>query len=360
MNYVISEPEYKTSNWYKHIIDGLLEEKRKKRFSLTFLEHIEDIEQLNISDSDVVFVIGTNSDWILNTVLICAALFSEKIIVLGNHERPHGTKTYSVVSGDIENDIRALYSYLKSYGKNKIALYGINPDSTSDSLKMECFLASGGLKTDLFYNDSSLKNCYNSFISNGISYDGIICVNDYAAISFIKHNENKNLPFVTSCGGTMLSKFFSPSITQMETNYHSFGSAAFKLAKMLTDKSINSLDIRLCGKFTPGETTEFLPLKQEDILKAPIIFKNSDKFYADSEIDEMLKIETLFNTCSLDDLYLIEGVLKNMTYSDMSNMLFISENGIKYRLKNMFKICDVYSKKEFITMLKKYIKSETR
>ena len=39
MFYAIGEPEYKTSNWYKDILDGLLAEKRQKRFSLIMQQH---------------------------------------------------------------------------------------------------------------------------------------------------------------------------------------------------------------------------------------------------------------------------------------------------------------------------------
>lgn len=358
MNYVISEPEYEASNWYKHILSGLLSEKRKKRYSLKFIRDFDEFKAFTIGNSDIVFVIGTNNDWILKTVSNCTFFFRNRVIVLGNHERQLGNGTYSVVSGDIENDIRILYSYLLSYGKKNIALYGINPDSASDYIRQESFLAEGGLKSNLFYNSVSLKDCYEEFA--GSEFDAVICVNDFAAISLLKHSNKTPAPFIVSCGGTMLSMFFSPSITRMETNYKDFGRCAFTLAKMLIDSDVNSINIRLKGKFIEGDTTNFLPLKikaEKKILKQ---LKTADKFYADFEIDEMLKIELLFNSCDADDLLLLERVLNEKIYADIAKELFMSENGIKYRLKNMFKFCGVSSKKEFISMLKKYIKLEKR
>ena len=47
---------------------------------------------------------------------------------------------------------------------------------------------------------------------------------------------------------------------------------------------------------------------------------------------------------------------RNILSVENCDCVFMSENGIKYRLKNMFKICEKDSKKEFVKMLKNYIK----
>lgn len=356
MFYIISEPEYETSTWYKHIIDGLHTERRKKRYSVKFIQDFSELKSCRIADTDIIFVIGTNNDWILNTVSNCKIFFSNKIIILGNHNPPPGGNTYSVVSGDIEKDIMLLYSYLLSYDKKKIALYGINPDSTSDNIRKKSFLAIGGSENALFYNDKSLKDCYENFYNLISDYDGVICTNDFAAISLLKNLKNSPAPFIVSCGGTLLSAFFSPSITRIKTNYEDFGKSAFTLARMIEDDSINSINIKLKGKFIAGDTTDFLPLKSENTHTILNKQKTHDNFYADSEIDEMLKVERLFNSCDADDLLLLDRVLSGKKYADIAKELFMSENGIKYRMKNMFKICEKESKKEFIKMLKNHIK----
>ena len=70
MFYAIGEPEYKTSNWYKDILDGLLNEKRQKRFSLTMLEDIRLLDRRQVSQEDIIFVIGTNSEWLEKTLML--------------------------------------------------------------------------------------------------------------------------------------------------------------------------------------------------------------------------------------------------------------------------------------------------
>ena len=49
-------------------------------------------------------------------------------------------------------------------------------------------------------------------------------------------------------------------------------------------------------------------------------------------------------------------LIKNYTYQNIASELFMSENGIKYKLKNMFEILKVKSKSELMEILNKYTK----
>lgn len=355
MFYVIGEQIYKNSIWYKTIFDGLMAEKRKKRFSLTVLESVQEIESLCVHSEDAVFVLGADSSWLKKTVLLCSKLFDNRVIVLGNHEGSLDGGKYSIVTADIAHDIGVLYGYLKAIGKNRIAMYGINPDSASDDFKKESFLAQGACEEDLFYNSDTLDRCYESFLKRLPEYDGVICVNDYVAISLIRHLGINKRPYITSCGGTMLSRLFSPSITHMRIDYGSFGKVGVELCGILVkNKNINSVNVRLAGTFAAGETTDFCALDKPRVA-AERPRRADDKFYSDREVSEMIRVESMLNSCSGQDLRLIEMVLENSTYQRISDELFISTNGVKYKLKNMFEVLNVKTKREFIDMLKRYI-----
>ena len=58
--YVIGEPEYEASNWYRSILEGLISEKRQRRFSLIPIETVDTLKDLNLQDEDLIFIIGTN------------------------------------------------------------------------------------------------------------------------------------------------------------------------------------------------------------------------------------------------------------------------------------------------------------
>lgn len=357
MFYAIGEPEYKTSNWYKDILDGLLSEKRQKRFSLTMLDTIDQLEECAITPEDIIFVIGTNSGWLDKTLQICEGVFDNRVIVLANHENRFSKGKYSIVTADITHSVQLLYNYLKLYGKQRIAMYGINPRSSSDAYRKRSFLLCGGKEKDLFYNTISLSQCYDEFAERAGEYDAVICVNDYAAISLTKHLPDYRQLFITSCGaGTLLSKFFTPSITHTRINYRAFGEAGLDLCRILQKNSnTNCVNIYLASDFVLGQTTELLPFVKEAMQEVQSIHKDDDKYYADLEIDEMIRVETLLNACDPSDLTILHGILAGKTYPSLAEELFMSINGVKYKLKNMFSLCGVRSRVEFVDLLKKYI-----
>ncbi|MBQ8804455.1 MAG: hypothetical protein IJZ53_12535 [Tyzzerella sp.] len=357
--YAIGEPEYKTSNWYKDILNGLMNEKRQKRFALTLLDSIDELNQVTISDEDIIFVIGTNSEWLEKIIDVCESIFDNRVIVLANHENRLHKGKYSIVTADITRSVQILYSYLQVHKKERIAMYGINPESTSDAFRKRSFLACGGSEKDMFYNLISLSQCYDDFAQKMDNYDAVICVNDYAAISLVRHLKDYKQLFITSCGaGTLISKFFSPSITHTRIDYQSFAKAGLDLCRILQKNSnANSVNIYLASDFVLGETTDNLPFFKEAMQEIEKIHKDVDKFYSDLEIDEMIRIEKLLNSCDSEDLLILKRILDNATYSSIAEELFMSTNGVKYKLKNMFNICNVSSKTEFVDLLSKYIKT---
>lgn len=136
MFYCLGEPGYETSSWYMHIVSGLLNEKRSKRFTVFLAYDIDEIEKFPITKDDVLFIIGSAIKWLDVVIDTCEKKFDNRIVVLGNCERKKGKK-YSIVASDVSHDIRLLYKYLKTHKKNNIAMYGINPHSAYKTFKRE-------------------------------------------------------------------------------------------------------------------------------------------------------------------------------------------------------------------------------
>ena len=354
--YAIGEPECKSSNWYNDIVSGLMKEKRRKRFALIMLDSIDELEHYTIADEDVIFVIGANTNWLASIIQLCEIRFHNRVILLSDHENRLGFGKYSIVTSDVAHDIQVFYNYLLSCGKTRIALYGIVPGSAADDLRKKSFLSCGATEEDLFYNSESLSKCFEDFARRLNDYDAVICVSNYAAISLIRFLNNKNHLFVASCGsGTLLTHFFAPSITHTHIDYLAFGSAAINLCHILQNsKSIDSINIFLESKLFIGETTNNIPLTPKSLSETNIDYKSTDKHYSDSEIDEMLRIETLLNSCDEEDFLLLDNLLNNMTYAQIAEKMYMSTNGVKYKMKKMFQICKVSSKCELIDLLNKY------
>lgn len=358
--YIISEPIFNTSSWYKNIMDGLIELQRKRRLNLEYLTQVKELDNFTISDEDTVFVIGTNSEWLNSTLSACSRIFDNRIIVLGNHNRISGGIRYSTVMANISESIILLNSYLRFHNKHNIALYGINPASSSDKLRTECFLTQGGSEKDLFYTNGSLMECFSSFSEKIHEYDGVICVNDYAAISLITHLKNseydRNL-FTTSCGSSLLARLSAPSITHTQVDYTKFAESAYELYRILSkNKSVSSLTLQLSCDFVIGETTDFLPAPDSLDSSFKIMEKEDDLYYTDSEIKEMMNAEKLLINCDDQDLLIIEKLLCNKSSTDIAADLFMSQSAIKYKIKKMYNICNVHSREAFVSTLSKYIK----
>ena len=354
--YVIGEPEYETSNWYRSILDGLIAEKRQRRLSVVMLENVSALQSLLPEQEDVIFIIGTNSKWLDGIIELCEARFFNRCIVLGNHNRRLCGRSYSIVTADIARDVRVLYGYLESLGCRRIALYGVNPESTSDAFKQESFLSCGGQEADIFRNNGSLAGCFDTLQQERTEYGGIICVNDYCAISLVRHlPESDSIPIV-SCCGTPLSGYFRPTITGMRIDYEAFGKAGLDLSRILQKNSnVNAVNIFLASSFCPGETTDGLPLPNRTVAAEPVTVKSADRFYSDPEIEEMLRVEALLSSCEPEDLELLHRLLAGETYAQIGEALFMSTNGIKYKLKGLCRQSGTQSRRELVGLLQKYL-----
>lgn len=355
--YILGEPGFKSSSWYNQILYGIKSEKHSKHVKTIHVSDVSEFNLLSVDTCDTLLIIGSNEKWILDSIAVCEKHFKNRIIVLGNIKRGVSDKKFSIVSGDITSDVILMHNYLKHYDKNKIALYGVNPDSASDICRKNSFLSlyENGDK-DIYYNSGSLSECYESFKENESEYDGIICVNDYTAISLISHLKQNN-PYIVSLSGTQLASLHNPSITGLKINYCEFGAACMELSKMFTkNKNITSVDVYISASFCPGETTDYLPLPKTLSLETTAV-EVSDSFYTDEDIKQMINIEKLLISCSDEDLRIIERILQNATYGELSEEFYISVSGIKYKLKKMFDLCGVSNKTAFSDLLKSYIKN---
>lgn len=356
--YVISEPGFGTGIWHYNIMDGLIELQRKKRLDFEFLTDTAALNRAAITESDTAFVIGTDNEWFGAVLPRLGRLFGNKVIVLGNHNPISCGTKYSTVMTDVRESVTALYSYLKFHKKDNIALYGINPCSASDKLRCECFIDCGGETDDLFYMRNSFAECFETFLRESERYNAIICVNDYAAISLIRHlgdSAAKNEFFIAACGSSRLSQHFSPSLTHTESDYKKFAAAAYDIHRILhkSDDS-NSVDIRLSCVLNIGETTRFLP-PQTEIYDCPTADKQRDLYYSDVEVREMMNTEKLLALCDDTDRHIIELILGGKSAARIAETLYLSQSAVKYKIKKMYNICEVKSKDRFISVLNKYL-----
>ena len=84
----------------------------------------------------------------------------------------------------------------------------------------------------------------------------------------------------------------------------------------------------------------------------PVIAPDPDGFWEDREMNEWMRIEQLLAACDETDLTILR--LLREERRDIAEEAYLSDNGVKYRIKKMKRICAVESKRDVIALLEKY------
>lgn len=355
---VVVEESYKVTVWCREILDGLRQEARKKRVSLTLSTAIEDIEQ-NTEDSCII-IVGAETEW-LNNAAILAKRNGKHPIILSNQSENDLQNGVSRVTEDISGSMSEIMSLFAARNCKNVALYAQNPDSASDSFKREAFLQSGGLAEDVFTNDGSLSDCFDRFYTRHKEkrYGGIVCANDFAAISLIRHlnyvNEDIGKIDIISYSDTLISRCTSPAVSTVKANLKSFGQHAFMIVDCISkSKNVSGIRILCSWEIIHRETSSSVT---EKIYTEPrSTGKRLGRFYGDSELMEMLKIETLLSECDETDLEMVRLILDGKKTAEIENVCYLTETAVKYRIKKMKEICNCETRTELCHFLKNYIK----
>ena len=79
------------------------------------------------------------------------------------------------------------------------------------------------------------------------------------------------------------------------------------------------------------------------------------EFYADGDMRNMLTAEQILNTCSDSDRLIIMSLISGMTIEETAGHCFLTEGGVKYRIKRILNECKLSDKSELLTLLKDYL-----
>ncbi len=355
--YYCVEKEYRDTSWCVETLKGLYSElKRKKQTA----QEVEDIEGLSmeIGERSSVIIIGSLKSWISERI----TEVSNKgmlPIVLNNTEVSYTNKAYSNVSSDVYGALRAAIYTCKAYGKGRIALYGINPNSASDTIRKKAFIKVGGKEKDIFNNHGSLRGCFYSFFPSIEYYDTIICANDFVAVSLVTRLKKsgydlKRLYIISCSDGIMLEKI-SPSVTAFSRNFKAFGKAAVLVHEaFIKNPDISYTDTHIKYEMRIRRTTKGLVLQEEPTKILVSEVENPVNIYCDEELQEIMKVENLMRNCDAIDMQIIDALKKKKTYENIAEMLFISLSAVKYRIKNLCKLASVSGIKTLMELLNKY------
>ncbi len=350
--FIACEPEYIESTWCSEIIRGITEAAKKKRIDVVFANDNED--KITPQSGDMLAVCATNPYWISNYILGKRNKTGAHIVLVGN--TPLGLEVSNVCI-DISHAMNSVLSYLRNDClKKRTALYGVNPTSVNDLAKLSSFSSEG----KAYLNRGNLVACYNEFLNDAENYDSVICTNDYAAISLIKQLK-ADAPslvdklYIVSFADTTLAAQCTPSVTSVSMDFYECGKTAVDVfGHLKKNTTVSCINVSMKSRIIPRDTTGGVPFSGCSVDISPQSGNDITDFYDDSEVIPLLTLERLFNACDSTDLAILSLIVKDKAYEDIAETLFMSVNGIKYRLKRLAGICGASGKKDITSLLKSY------
>jgi hypothetical protein len=364
---LIFEPDYAETLWGKQYLEGIRTEAERCGDRLCLREpdyFAEPVLTAPETHRPLTLLIGTSVSWIPHTASFlngqgvhCILLAYSASMVVGS---------VSSVTMDYKQAVRSLTQYLEQNGRSRIALLGINPDSSNDMQKYDAFLhyrrRRGVLnpEKDVFWNFAQLHNMCQLFYNAREQYDAVICANDVAAIlvlNFLQNNQIK-VPeglYIASIGDTKLARMIKPGITAAKLDFFEAGRQAVQLYTIL-DKNpdLTALTATVNCRIHADESTDFAPVR-------PYVEPEADAdeikpvwFYSDQEVIDILHLEDLLNRCDDIDLNILHGISAQQKYIDLAETLHISENTVKYRLRKMLGLTGQNTREDLIGLVQRY------
>lgn len=355
MVYLVVENKFRQYPWCQRILRGLHEEVKRKKVEL---QEIDGVVYSGMQ-GDSVLLVGASQEWI-EVMAMRARNARMYPIVLSNRQPGVSNYTISSVTMDIHSSMQLAVDYLRSIGAQKLALYGVNPQSSSDKWRAIRFEELTGCPKNIFFCTDTMEEVFCSFYKQIEHYDGAICVSDYAAVSLIRRLKQKCYPVpdnlrIVSYGDMSLAKLIYPSITSITDDYENFGRAALSISSTVNkNDTISAINIHLRSRLNIRQTTGCKPYRDTHN-EIEIKSVQENLFYADQEMSDLAKLETLFAHCDETDFSIIQLIRQSAPYTRIAQECYISETAAKYRVKKMEKLCGVASRQELISYIEYFL-----
>ncbi len=372
---IVIEPDYHHSIWCERTVFGISTEIGKKKYDLLIIDGETypsfDYETLFADAERLLIVVGTSVSWIPRAL----AFFESRQIqvILVSYQPPEYTQLRGVVRMDYVSAMHKLITYLKACGRPRIALYGFNPNSSADRIKLRYFCSLAQKEGDadpeghVYYNYASLAQCYDDFRFDVSRYDAVICANDIVAVSLVKRLQRSDIRvpetlFVTCFGDSMLSQFVSPSVTTASLDHVEMGRQAVALySHLYRQPEAVSSSIRVESRLHVRESTMQIPPPDNyAMLTSASEPTDAVDFYSDEEVKHLCVIDSLIAGCDELDRDILSGILAGKTYETLAETLATTTSTLRYRLRRMLGIVGLDSREALVKLFQQYIPGFTK
>ena len=347
---ILLERDYASSLWGQNLYNSLI---RKLRLNRITYCHIDGTCPDNL---DTVFIIASNKNWTLHVIKQLNKGGIRPILLCSQYENLPGC-IYNCVCSDIDTSMQNLLDTLKGQGRNRIALYGINPQSIGDIGRVNSLLTWKKPIYDsiqVFNNKGSLQKCFDDFFVHIDEFDIVICANGFAAVSLVKNLQNQDPEQleriqIVSCVANRLSDYHRKHIISWNINFEQYGQAALYIYRELAKHPyLAEITVKIACTYDNNQVpSEAVPVEMD-------LNKNEDSFYSDPELREMLIVDKYLTLSDKIEQTIIESFIQDLSYNEIADQCFFTVSGIKYRTQSLLEKIGAESKTQLIELLKKY------
>ncbi len=332
MIHLIIDPAYAQTVWGRALRDGLKKALRRKRRAAA-----ESDELPALCAADPVFLIHSDPALFAREIAQCNGAGVVPILLAAAPQSHPGR--YHCVHAD---PVGALIDLAQTA---RAALYGVNPDSATDRALMDGLFAAAELP--VYWNRTSLRACYEDYARRAADPDCVICTNDFTAVSLLRYlrADRAPIPRLISAHATPLAPYYQPEIESLPFDCAPLCDAAAALMDFAAQHpEIAAMTAAIAAPHPPRPVPSAAPRTE-----------SAQAFYADPELQRMMRVGRLLSQFDGTDRALLPMLLRGDTYDAMAAQSYLSKSTLQYRLRHWMDVCGVTGKAELAEVLRECV-----
>lgn len=351
---ILVEPNYKERSVWSHLIMGAIDKTvLSKKYTVSEIDprsyRSMDYDALFQNTPRLLLLIAETYDWMEQALSFFSEIHVD--IVLLETDLSGYSCVKGQVTADHKKNIQMLLKLFSDCGCTRTALYGYYANSVPDRAKRFFFekeMRTGGIESPeqlCFENRSGLADCYNAFYSRISEFDSVICVNGEAAVALAKNLTRDGIRIpediqIITFGGTELTATCTPKLTVMGVGGDLIGQQAVLTYRYLYHANTPEVtcDVKISGGLFRRDSTR-LPdspaLQNTAEKKMPPTSTTKHRYYDDREVQELSALERFLFSCDPLDHAILQHLVRDISYDEISEILHLSKNAVFYRVKRI-------------------------
>ncbi len=343
------------------IVNGIRKAATQAGLSICLFDSSDDLLAQSQPD-DAIIAIG------LETSSTPKALFAlhraGRRIVVTSMDTDHISSAYSCSTFSRRQSTEQMLDFLLDKGCQSIALVGCGEHSANDLVHMASLeqYCSGltGMHSKCFLYKERIEESFASFYGEWRKYDAVMCPNAFASVAFLRFCEQNGLvvPYdflLVSVKDSDINRFCKPTITSMSIDFFSIGEQAVMVWRYLQNEKSSRLRMRIAslGHIVERESTGTHLTESVNHRHVSHTLDNysGGPFFSEPWLQNLMRLESCLQECNGMDVRIIGMLLDGYKYEQISELLFLGNSSLQYRIKRLFHLMNVSNRKELVALL---------